>query len=90
MSDLLFSTRLRWDGRHGVAKLRGYSVDLHEAPQILGTPVAEIDYVPEIRAVSIMPKYAGWREMTTEEIKAADALLVEIANPSARIGFIRS
>lgn len=79
MSDLLYSTRLRFCGRCGVAKLRGVSVPIFVAPDLGAGPVHAVDYVPEVRITEIMPRACdARRDMTPEEIEAADALLVEL------------
>lgn len=76
MSDALYSTRLRWDGRAGVAKLHGATVRLL-APVDLGAGMMyAIDYVPEIHIAEVTPRACDTRrDMTPGEIKAADALL---------------
>ena len=79
MSDLLYSTRLRWDGRRGVAKLRGCAVALPAPPDLGGGPVHAVDYVPEVRLAEIAPRACdGRRDMTPDEIAAADRLLARL------------
>ena len=78
MSHALYFTRLFWDGRRGVAKLHGRTVELHAAPAMPGTPVELIDYAPEVCCREILRAGERRREMTTDEIRGADALLVEL------------
>jgi hypothetical protein len=79
MSDALYSTRLRWDSRHGVAKLHGQVVVLHQAPDLGGGPVHGCDYVPEVRMAEIQPRACdSRRDMTAREIEAADRVLAEL------------
>lgn len=76
MGDWLYSTRLRWHGRSGAAKLHGKSVNLKAAPVICGITVAYVDYVPEIGLREIRRHACGRMEdMTDDEVEAADALL---------------
>jgi hypothetical protein len=76
VSDELFSTRLRWDGRRGIAKLHGKTVQLEAAPNLTGEPVHYIDYTPEIHDFEIRrAKGDRVEEMTAAEIAAADRLL---------------
>lgn len=78
MSDLLYSTRLRWGGGRGVARLHGRSVALTAPPVLPGCEalaIDRIDYTPEVHACSVMERFGGWREMTGEEIRAADEFL---------------
>lgn len=77
MSDDLYSTRLRWGSRGGIAKLHGVQVDLGSAPVLLGgVPVVEMDYTPEVRCWEIRRVPGGrMEEMNGEEIRAADELL---------------
>jgi hypothetical protein len=78
VGDALYSTRFRWTGGRGVAKLHGKSVPL-KSPPILSTigKVDSIDYVPEIHLGQVMPIFFGWRDMTPEECRECDALLYE-------------
>lgn len=75
MSDDLYFTRLRFTGRSGIAKLHGRSVPLSACPQFLPQRIAEVDYMPEMRAYQIRDECGGWRDMKDTEIAAADALL---------------
>lgn len=78
MSHALYFTRLFWDGRRGIAKLHGNEVKLSAPPHLPGLEVDAVDYTPEVRVAMVMPRRCGWREMTTDEIRGADALLVEL------------
>lgn len=84
MSHALYATRLYWMGtRGGVAKLHGRCVSLHAPPHIGGAPVVGIDYVPEICLRQIQPIASGWRDMTDDEVTAADAVLRAVVTPAA-------
>jgi hypothetical protein len=78
VSSALYSTRLRWTGGRGTAKLNDKIVKL-PSPPILSTigKVDSIDYVPEIHLGQVMPIFQGWRDMTPEECRECDALLYE-------------
>lgn len=78
MSHALYFTRLFWDGRRGVAKLHGRMVELHVAPAMPGTPVELLDYAPEVCCREILRHGERRREMTPDEISAADWLLREL------------
>lgn len=78
MSHQLYFTRLFWDGRRGIAKLHGRMVALTAAPALPGAAVELIDYAPEVRCCEILRAGERRREMTTDEIRGADALLVEL------------
>lgn len=78
MSDAYYHTRLRWYAYHGgAAKLRGRTAALTECPQLPGLAirVAEIDYVPECGMWRIREEHSGWRDMESEEARAADLAL---------------
>jgi hypothetical protein len=82
MSHALYSTRLYWAGtRCGVAKLHGVLVQLTAPPDLPGLRVTAIDYVPEVGMRTVMPYAGAWRDMTAEEARAADALLVRLTAP---------
>jgi hypothetical protein len=84
MSAELYQTRLYWVGHRGVAKLHGCSVPLTAAPMLAGRRVVAVDYTPEVRVARVLCAQAGWREMTTEEIRAADDYLRAHVLPWAR------
>ena len=75
MSHALYATRLYWAGGRGIAKLHGREVKLTAPPHLPGLELDAIDYTPEVRCAMVMPRRAGWRDMTREEIAAADQLL---------------
>ena len=78
MSADLYQTRLYWDGRRGVAKADGVSVDLHAAPEVLGRPV-EIDFAPEARVAEMRPRHCDpRRDMTPDEAAAVIAWLMRM------------
>lgn len=78
MSHALYSTRLFWSGSRGIAKLRGREVFLSDAPRLGGPLVLMVDYAPEVRCAEILRYGEARREMTADEIRAADHLLVEM------------
>lgn len=76
MSDALYCTRLRWQNGRGVAKLHGRAMVLISAPEFWFGAVDMIDYTPEVGCVEIRPRACDpVREMTRDEIHAADRLL---------------
>jgi len=76
VSHLLYFTRLYWDGsRGGIAKLHGFPVVLRAPPVLLGLAVEFVDYAPEVRCCEIRYPREPRREMTGDEIRAADAFL---------------
>lgn len=81
MSHALYATRLYWVGMRGIAKLHGRQVKLVAPPHLPGLRVDALDYVPEIRLCSVMPYGHGWRDMTPDEVRAADVLLRELTHP---------
>lgn len=79
MSDALYSTRLRWAGAAGAAKLHGVLVPLAAAPDLGEGPVHALDYVPEVCIADVQPRACDRRrDMTAAEVKAADALLAAL------------
>lgn len=78
MSHALYSTRLYWAGGRGIAKLRGAEVKLVAPPHLSGMEIDAIDYAPEVRCAMVMPRRGGWRDMTRDEIAAADVLLHQL------------
>jgi hypothetical protein len=79
MSIALYQVRLYWDGRHGTARNGDDTCVLHEAPLLRGAAHAaaleEIDYAPEVDVAQVREHDQDWREMTSDEVCAADALL---------------
>jgi hypothetical protein len=87
MSHALYNTRLYWAGsRGGIAKLHGRCVTLHAPPHIGGAPVVAIDYVPEIHLCQIQPVGEAWRDMSDDEVGAADAVLASVCFPAESVG----
>lgn len=78
MSHALYSTRLWWAGGRGIAKLRGRLVELSAPPVLAGPSILMIDYAPEVGCVEILRYGEARREMTRDEISAADALLQQL------------
>ena len=78
MSHALYFTRLFWDGRRGVAKLHGRTVELSSAPELPGAPVDLLDYAPEVGCAEILRRGDRRRSMEPDEIAAADSLLRNI------------
>lgn len=81
MSHALYATRLYWSGMRGMAKLHGHQVKLTAPPDLPGLQIEAIDYVPKIRLATVMPRRCGWRDMTPDEIRAADGLLRALTQP---------
>lgn len=76
MSHLLYSHRLMWDGRGGVATRRNVRLVLSMAPAPF--PDAQyIDYAPEVRVAQIRRAHGPMRDMTADEIATAEAFLRE-------------
>lgn len=84
---MFYATRLRWANGSGVAKLHGKAVALAEPPILLGAPVHGIDYTPEVACFEVWrTPWSGASELTAEEIKEADKLLVRLVNGPAPAG----
>ncbi len=76
MTDSLYSTRLRYDGRGGIAKMHGICVALDTGPNLGDGPVWSCDYRPEVGLALVRPRSIDpVRDMTLEERQAADRLL---------------
>jgi hypothetical protein len=78
MSEALYATRLYWAGTRGYAQRDGRPVRLAAPPALPGHPlllVDAIDYTPSVHVAMVMPRHCGWREMTAEEVQAADQFL---------------
>jgi hypothetical protein len=87
MSDALFTARLYWDGKRGVAKLHGVSVDLTGPPRLPRLPhLVEIDYAPTVRVAQWRPSAGAWADMEPADIAAAAQLLERMAS-GARAAF---
>jgi len=79
VSHTSFTTRLFYrQGREGLAKLHGKEHPLTAPPSILGLALDGIDYVPEVAVARIQERCNGWRDMTIQEIRAADTLLRQL------------
>lgn len=76
MTDHLYYTRLRFDGKRGIAKMHGMTVSLTVGPDLGDGPVWSIDYRPEIGFGQVRPRCVDpQRDMTPDEVHAADAFL---------------
>ena len=72
-------TRLYWIGMRGFARLNGNHVKLSAPPQVLpGLTIDGIDYSPG-HVCMVLPRHAGWREMTAEERAGAEQVLQDKA-----------
>lgn len=79
MSDNYVSARLWWDGRKGAAKWRGVRVVLTAAPDLGDGAVWTLDYAPELGCRQVQRRSVDRSEaMTDEDVRAADALLVQL------------
>ena len=78
MSHALYSTVLMWSVTRGFAKLHGVLAAIRAPLDLLGRRVCEIDYIPEIGRRSILFAGEPLRDMTGDEVRAADALLIEL------------
>lgn len=85
MSIALYRLRLYWDGRHGAARNGSEMRILVSRPLLHGAANAdrleEIDYAPEVDVAQVRERSGDWREMTPDEIAAADAMLASLALP---------
>ena len=85
MSLALYRLRLYWDGRHGAARNGDDMRVLVERPLLQGASHAavleEIDYAPEVNLMQVRERFGDWRQMTSDEIAAADALLAGLSHP---------
>ncbi|MEY2656087.1 MAG: hypothetical protein RLZZ524_3115 [Pseudomonadota bacterium] len=76
MTDDLYSTRLRFNGRSGIAKLHGLCIALDAGPDLGSGPVWFVDYRPEVGLALVQPRaIEPVRDMTLHERRAADELL---------------
>ena len=84
MSIALYRLRLYWDGHHGAARNGDDTLILVEPPQLPGAERAdkleEIDYAPEVDVAQVREHEGDWREMTAEEVAAAEALLASLSH----------
>ena len=76
MTDDLYYTRLRFNGRSGIAKMHGMTVTLSTGPDLGDGPVWMIDYRPECGFGLVQPRAIDPpRDMTRFEIAVADSIL---------------
>lgn len=85
MSIALYRMRLYWDGRHGAARNGDDTRILVEPPRLPGAHTAgvleEIDYAPEVDVAQVREREGDWRDMTPDEVAAAEALLATLSQP---------
>ncbi|WP_280154100.1 hypothetical protein [Piscinibacter sp. XHJ-5] len=83
MSIALYRLRLYWDGHRGAARNGDDTRILVEAPHLpvahVGGELEEIDYAPEVDTAQVREREGDWRDMTPEEVAAADALLATLS-----------
>ena len=77
MSEQLHPTRLEWDGRKGLARHDGVQIQLHHAPG--GGHLAEVHYTPGLQAEVRDRCCDARRDMTPDEIHAAQRWLANMA-----------
>jgi hypothetical protein len=82
MSEALYTVRLFWNGRSGIAKHDGAAVELRECP--LGKRIAEVDFAPCVRVFQIRESADGWRDMTPAEIATCHALLLRLSHAARK------
>lgn len=78
MSPALYRTRLYWAGLRGYALLDGRVARLAGPPRLPGLPelrVDAIDWCPCVHVAMVMPKFHGGRDLTAQEIAAAQQFL---------------
>jgi hypothetical protein len=85
MSINLYRLRLYWDGRRGAVRNGDDTRILVEAPVLPGAAnsanLEEIDYAPEVDLAQVRERKGDWREMTPEEVAAAEALVASLGRP---------
>ena len=85
MSIALYRLRVYWDGRRGAVRNGDDTRILVEAPHLPGTENAdnleEIDYAPEVDVAQVREREGEWRDMTPDEVAAAEALLASLHRP---------
>src|SRR5437870_656577 len=87
MSIALYQLRLYWDGHQGAVRNGNDTQILVEPPLLDGTAQAGyecIDYAPEVDVAQVREHDGDWREMTVEEVAAAEAYLASLAARSKR------
>lgn len=76
MTDDLYTTRLRFSGKHGIAKMHGVTISLSIGPDLGDGPVWMLEYRPEIGVAQVQPRAIDPpRDMTRFEIAIADSML---------------
>lgn len=82
MSIALYRLRLYWDGRHGAVRNGDDTRILVEPPVLPGgrgfADLEAIDYAPEVDLAQVREREGDWREMTAEEVAAAEALVASL------------
>lgn len=82
MSDAIYPTRLRWDGKHGCARHDGVHIELRERPA--GMIWIEVDYAPgvvsECRDRDCDPR----RDLHADEVKMIRGWLACMADRARR------
>lgn len=85
MSIALYRLRLYWDGRQGAARNGDETRVLLAPPHLPGAERAddleEIDYAPEVDVAQVRERDGDWRQMTPDEVAAAEALLASLHEP---------
>lgn len=81
MSHDLYRTALYFDGRKGMAKTEGVSIELAEMPIIETMPkhIAEAYFYPQVRDYRLRESAGAIREMHAPEIDAVIKFLAAIA-----------
>lgn len=77
MGQTLYPIRLYWAGMNGVARNFANEVHLTRPPHLPGLEIDAIDYAPGTVAM-VMPKHAGWRDLTALEIRIARSLIEDL------------
>ena len=85
MSIALYRIRLYWDGQRGAMRSGDDTRILIERPMLHGAANAarleEIDYAPEVDVAQVREREGDWRQMTADEVAAAEALLAALGQP---------
>jgi hypothetical protein len=86
MSAALYSRRLYWDDRQGIARANGVTVELHAKPPIepILRHMSEIDYTPEVRVARVRERSDAWRDLAGDEVRAVEQWL-ELVTRSALV-----
>lgn len=73
MSIALYAVSLQWAGGRGVVKFWEHTILIDKPPIILGEPVHEVNYTPEIRVRYIRRRACDTRD-DMSDAEVADAL----------------